>query len=398
MRRCPAWWTIAPGDAPRSTPGWLPGALLVAAPGLLRSELPPHGRLRHRAPRPGHLGRGAEPAGRGRRCATCCRRWAPLVTAAARGVRRRSGGRARRRCAWPPSAPGTDPAALAGLVGGARPGGAGGPGRRPRAARPPAARPARVRRVLRVGRRSAGRGDRRAATGSWCPPCPTTCWPGTTPTCGAGCCAARACRSRCWPRTPPTSGRTERRPARQPVDQVAARAGAAAARGERSRCGRELGGARCPPARRRTSTREPERSPSSAYRSGDDPHPPSHRAADDRPGRPTASVTPPAAPIPAAAGGARLPGSRTERLSDASVAACGRRPTVAAQHRPRAEHGDHDAGPDAASRSSAAEDEADGDGHPPSLMAVWANPLVGPSVRRRYPGDVARRLTDTTAP
>ena len=60
MRRWTAWWTTA------RRPGSAPGRAARGGAGAARPELPPHGRLPHRAPRAGQLGRGAEPAERGR--------------------------------------------------------------------------------------------------------------------------------------------------------------------------------------------------------------------------------------------------------------------------------------------------------------------------------------------
>ena len=117
---------------------------------------------------------------------------------------------------------GRGPGGAGRVGGGAGPGGAGRPRRRPGAAHLPAARPARLRRLLRAGTPVSSRPRSGAATGSWCPPSPTTSSPATTPTCGAACCAARACRSRCWPPTPPTCGRTEPLAALRALDAAVA--------------------------------------------------------------------------------------------------------------------------------------------------------------------------------
>ena len=174
---------MAPWDD-RSATRVGPGALLVAAPGLLD----PNFRrtvvyvIEHRER--GSLGvvlnRPSEVA-----CTTCCR----PGRRCRRGRRRCSSAarwRARRRSAWPPSAPDTTPDGDRRAGRGARPGGAGRPRRRPEAAGTAAARSAGVRRLRRLGRRPAGRGDRRAATGSSCPHCPTTCSPARARTCGPG--------------------------------------------------------------------------------------------------------------------------------------------------------------------------------------------------------------------
>ena len=95
------------GGRPLCDPGG-PGHAARGGAGAARPELPSHRRLPHRAPRAGQPGRGAQPAERGR----AARRAAGLgaaVVAAAVGVRRRPGRRQDRRCASPPSAPGTAP-------------------------------------------------------------------------------------------------------------------------------------------------------------------------------------------------------------------------------------------------------------------------------------------------
>ena len=282
-------------SATRVGPGSAPGG----GAGAARPELPPHRRLPHRAPRAGQPRRGAEPAERGRgarRAAGAgrrCRRGRTRCSSAARWTGKTALCLAALRTGHGPGG-----ARRAGR--GERPGGAGRPRRRPRGRSPRGCAACASSPATPGGTPVSSRARSGAATGSWCPPCPTTCWPARARTCGAACCAARACRWRCWRRSRSTRGTTERSAASSGIQ---ARDGSA--RGpERIRSRVSVAAGRQPATRSQpahvpaqpdagASTRAAARSPSAPPMPGEPQHPRRrHQRAPSRPPRPAAPRRP----------------------------------------------------------------------------------------------------------